>query len=104
VFSPGTATAGAIVTNGGVGGEGDGLMDGFNAGGVGSGENCLTIGCLYSPSYLFDASASASALALARSLLGVGQCLMTVATNEKADKVVSGGERGVGRGAKSIFC
>jgi hypothetical protein len=83
------------VTRGGVDGEGDG----FNDAGVGTRETSLTIGSLYSSSYLFNVLA----LALVRSMFGVGQCLMTVATNEKAGSVVGGGERGVGRGAKSIF-
>jgi hypothetical protein len=94
----GTATATAIVTRGGVDGEGDGFNNGFSAG-VGTRETSLTIGCLYSSSYLFNVLA----LALVRSVFGVGQCLMTVATNEKAGSVVGGGERGVGRGAKSIL-
>jgi len=95
-----TATATAIVTRGGVDGGGDGFNGGFSAG-AGARKTSLTIGCLYSSSYLFNAPA----LALVRSMLmfGVGQCLMTVATNEKAGTVASGGERGVGRGAKSIL-
>jgi len=74
------------VTDGG----GEGVNEGF------SGADPT---CLYSSSYLFNALG----LALVRSTFGVGQCLMTVATNEKVGDVADGGERLVGHGVKFIL-